>query len=230
MQAKGRRGPLIALGEGVYTVPEIARILQPTMSEDKLRYWLNEGLLGDPIRRGSRGRPHLLSFRQLLQARTIQHLRDALKFPLQKVRPVIGEISDLVFPRLFEETDGPDPRFLRTPEGEIGVFDGSHTIQLVNGQLMMSEAVIPELNDILRETKRDWKRGEVPIERFPRLVSNAGILAGSPTIKGTRIETSFVAYLVQSLGVERVFELYPYLDRDAILDAAKFEGAEPFAA
>jgi uncharacterized protein (DUF433 family)/DNA-binding transcriptional MerR regulator len=225
-----RRGALIALGEGVYTVPEMARILQPTMTEDKLRYWLNEGLLGDPIRRGFRGRPHLLSFRQLLQARAIQHLRDALKFPLQKVRPVIGEISELVFPRLFDETDGSEPQFIRTPEGEIGVFDGSQTYELVNHQLMISEAVIPQLNSILYETKRDWERGEVPIEKFPRLVSNPGVVAGSPTIKGTRIETSFVAYLVQSLGIERVLELYPYLDRDAILDATKFEGVKPFAA
>ncbi len=225
-----RRGALIALGEGVYTVPEIARILQPTMTEDKLRYWLNEGLLGDPIRRGFRGKPHLLSFQQLLRARTVQHLRDALGFPLQKVRPVIGEISDLVFPRLFDETDGPEPRFIRTPEGEIGVFDGLHTYELVNHQMMISEAVIPELNNILHETKRDWERGEATIKKFPRLVSNPGVVAGSPTIKGTRIETSFVAYLVGSLGIERVFELYPYLDKDAILDAARFEGTEPFAA
>lgn len=225
-----RRGPLIALGEGVYTVPEMARILQPTMTEDKLRYWLNEGLLGDPIRRGFRGRPHFLSFRQLLQARTIQHLRDALEIPLQKVRPAIGEISDLIFPRLFDETDDPEPRFIRTPEGEIGVFDGSDTYELVNYQLMISEAVVPELNNILHETKRDWERGEAPIEEFPRLVSNPGVVAGSPTIRGTRIETSLVAYLVQSLGVERVLELYPHLDRDAILDATKFEGTKPFAA
>ncbi len=220
-----RRGPLIALGEGIYTVPEVARILRPTMTEDKLRYWLDEGLLGKPIRRGYRGKPHLLSFRQLLQARTIQHLRDTLEFPLQKVRPVIGEISDLVFPRLFDESEGSETRFIRTPEGEIGVFDGTQTYQLVNHQLMISEAVIPELNNILHETKRDWERGEVSIERFPRLVSNAGIVAGSPTIKGTRIETSSVGYLVQSLGVDRVLELYPHLDRDAVLQAAEFEGA-----
>jgi uncharacterized protein (DUF433 family) len=225
-----RRGTLIALGEGVYTVPEIARILQPSMSEGKLRYWLNEGLIGEPIRRGFRGRPHLLSFRQLLQARTVQHLRDALKFPLQKVRPVIGEISDLVFPPLFDETDGSEPQFIRTPEGEIGVFDGLRTYELASGQSLISEAVIPELNTILHETKRDWGRGEASIEKFPRLVSNPGVVAGSPTIKGTRIETSFVAYLVESLGVERVIELYPHLHRDAILDATKFEGAAPFAA
>jgi hypothetical protein len=45
---------LVALGEGVYTVPEAARILRPNMTEDRLRYWLNEGLLGEPVRRGYR--------------------------------------------------------------------------------------------------------------------------------------------------------------------------------
>lgn len=224
-----RRGPLIALGEGIYTVPEVARILRPTMTEDKLRYWLNEGLLGKPIRRGHRGKPHLLSFRQLLQARTIQHLRDTLGFPLQRVRPVIEELSSLVFPSLFSYEDGPAPRFIRTPEGEIGVFDGEQTYEVKTRQLMISEAVIPELNNILQEARRDWEREEVQIVKFPRLVSNPGIVAGSPTIKGTRIETSFVAYLAQSLGVERVLELYPHLDRDAVLQAASFEGAMPLA-
>jgi uncharacterized protein (DUF433 family) len=94
---------------------------------------------------------------------------------------------------------------------------------------MLSEAVIPELNNILHEAKMDWERGEVPIERFPRLVSNAGIVAGSPTIKGTRIETSSVAYMVRSLGVDRVLKIYPHLDREAVLQAAEFEGTMPLA-
>jgi hypothetical protein len=44
-----RGGTLIALGEGVYTVPEIARILQPNMTEYKVRRWLHKDLLGEPI-------------------------------------------------------------------------------------------------------------------------------------------------------------------------------------
>lgn len=220
----GPRGPLVSLGEGVYTVPEIARILRPAMTEYKLRYWLNEGLLGEPVRRGSRGRPHLFSFRQLLQARTIQHLRDALGIPLQKVRPVIGEISEIIFPRLFDETDAPEPRFIRTPKGEVGVFDGTQTYEMTSNQQMISEAVIPELNNILYETKRDWKRGEVPIERFPRLVSSTKIVAGSPTIRETRIETSFIAYVINQLGIEKTLSMYPYLDREAVEQAAEFEG------
>lgn len=223
-----RRGALIALGEGIYTVPEVARILKPTMTEYKLRYWLDEGLIGEPVRRGRRGRPHLLSFRQLLQARTIQHLRDALEFPLQKVRPVIEGIAALVFTRLFDESRG--LQFIKTPAGGIGVFDGTRTYEIKSGQYMISEAVIPELNEILEETRKDWRRGEVQIEKYPRLVSNAGIVAGSPTIKGTRIETSFVAYLAGSLGIDKVLELYPHLDREAVLQAASFEGAPPHAA
>ena len=42
---------LIDLGDGVYTVSEICRILQPTMTPRKAHYWLDTGLLTDPVRR-----------------------------------------------------------------------------------------------------------------------------------------------------------------------------------
>lgn len=222
-----RRGALIELGEGVYTVPEIARILQPNMTEYKVRYWLVEKrLLGEPLRWGSTGRPHLLSFQQLLRVRTIQHLREKLRFPLQKVTPVIEELSDLAF--LHKEWH--NLRFFWTPRGEIGVSDGDSTYEVKTHQLMIPDAVLPELESIVREARKDWARGEVDIEKYPRLVSNPRVVAGSPTIKGTRVETSFVAYLVQSLGEERVLELYPHLDREAVVQAANFEGAKPLAA
>jgi uncharacterized protein (DUF433 family) len=222
-----RRGALIELGEGVYTVPEIARILRPTMTESKLRYWLDEGLLGEPIRRGSRGIPHLLSFRQLLRARTIRDLREKLRFPLQKVRPVIQDLAEVAF-LSGEQWHNLD--FFWTPEGEIGVSDGDYTYEVKTRQLMISEAVLPELQSIVREARKDWVQGEVAIKDFPRLVSNPRIVAGSPTIRETRIETSVVAYFAQALGVEKVLELYPHLDEDAVLQAMHFEGAQPLAA
>jgi len=158
--------------------------------------------------------------------RTIQDLREKLEFPLQKVTPVIEELSALVF---FNE-DWHNLRFFPTPKGEIGVHDGDLTYEVVTHQLMIPEAVLPELENIVREARKDWVRGEVGIQDYPRLVSNPRIVAGSPTIKGTRVETSFIAYLAESLGVERVLELYSHLDREAVLQAAKFEGAEPLAA
>lgn len=222
-----RRGPLIALGDGVYTVPEVARILRPDMTEEKLRYWLNEGLLGDPLRRGFRGRPHLLSFKQLLQARTIQHLRKTLGFPLQKVRPVIKDLSDAAF---LSGKEWHQLKFVWTPSGEIGVYDGELAYEVRTGQLMIPRAVLPDLEEVVREARRDWVRREVEIANFSRLVSNAGIVAGSPTVKGTRIEASIVAYLAGSLGVNKVLKIYPHLDREAVLQAARFEGVEPLAA
>ncbi len=222
-----RRGALIALGEGVYTVPEVARILRPDMTEDKLRYWLNEGLLGKPLQRGFRGRRHLLSFRQLLQARTIQHLRKTLGFPLQKVRPVIKDLSEAAF---LSGKEWHELKFVWTPSGEIGVYDGDLAYEVKTGQLMIPKTVLPDLEEVVREARRDWIRREVEIQDFPRLVSNAGIVAGSPVIEGTRIEASVVAYLAGSLGVNKVLEIYPHLDREAVLQAARFEGVEPLAA
>ena len=222
-----RRGALIALGEGVYTVPEATRILRPNMTERRLRYWLDEGLLGEPIRRGSRGRPHLLSFKQLLRARTIRDLRGKLRFPLQKVRPVIRELSEAAF---LSGKEWHSLEFVWTPEGEIGVYDGGdYAYEVKTGQLMIPRALLPELQEIAREARKDWVRGEVGIADHPRLVSNARIVAGSPIIRGTRIETSFVAYVVGQFGVEETLRMYPYLDREAVEEAADFEGVS-FAA
>ncbi|MEJ7631885.1 MAG: MerR family transcriptional regulator [Rubrobacteraceae bacterium] len=220
-----RRGILIALGEGVYTVPEVARILQPTMNVYKVRYWLNKGLLGKPIRRGSRGRPHLLSFEQLLKVRTIQDFRETLKLPLQRVTPAIAKLSDIP----FAGKDWHKLSFFRTEEGRIGVSDNGHTYEVETEQLVIPEAVLPELEDIARETRRDWARGVVDIRKYSRLVSNSKVVAGSPTIRETRLETSFIAYVVKREGVKRTLEMYPYLDREAVEQAAEFEGV-PFAA
>jgi uncharacterized protein (DUF433 family) len=228
MQAKGRRGTLIALGEGVYTVPEVARILQPNVSEYKIRRWLHKDLLGEPIRWGSTGRPHLLSFEQLLKVRTIQRLRES-GFPLQRITPAIRRLSSYLFEHLFDE-QWYELRFFRSEGGGIGVADSrGNAIEIVTGQWIMPEA-LDELENYLRETREDWRRREVPIERFPRLVSNAGIVAGSPTIKGTRVETSFITHMARSLGIDRVLELYPFIERDALLQALEFEDVKPLTA
>lgn len=214
-----RHGTLIALGEGVYTVPEVTRILQPTMNVHKVRYWLHKGLLGEPIRRGSRGRPYLLSFEQLLKVRVIQDFRETLKLPLQRVTPAIARLSDVP----FTGKDWHELHFFRTDGGRIGVSDSGQTYEVETDQLVIPEAVLPKLADIAREARRDWARGVMNIRNYSHLVSNPRIVAGSPTIKGTRVETSFVAHMVESLGLDRVVELYPHLDRTALLEAAEFE-------
>ncbi len=215
-----RSGALIALGEGVYTVPEVARILQPNMNVYKVRYWLHKGLLGEPIRWGSRGKPHLLSFEQLLKVRTIQDFRETLKLPLQRITPAVAKLSDVPFAgKEWHELD-----FFRTEEGRIGVRDTGQTYEVETEQLVIPDTVLPELAEIARETRRDWARGVVNIRSYPKLVSNPRVVAGSPTIKGTRVETSFIAYVVSKCGVERTLKMYPRLDREAVEQAANFEG------
>lgn len=224
-----RRGALIALGQGVYTVPEVVRILQPTMTQYKVRRWLHKGLLGAPIRWGSTGRPHLLSFEQLLKVRTIQALREG-GLPLQRITPAIRILSSRLFERLFSE-EWHELTLFSTDAGRLGVMDdrGEVAVEVETGQRIMPET-LSELSGYLRKTRDDWERREIEIRDFPRLVSNAGIVAGSPTIKGTRIETSVVAYFAQTLSVEKTLEFYPHLDRDAVLQAMSFEGAKPLAA
>jgi len=224
-----RRGTLIALGEGVYTVPEVARILQPNMTAYKVRRWLHKDLLGEPIRWGSTGRPHLLSFQQLLKVRTIQELRER-GIPLQRITPAVRILSSRLFERLFGK-EWHELKFFSASSGRLGVVDdrGEVAVEVETGQQIMPEA-LSELSSYLRKTRDDWERGEIEIKDFPRLVSNAGIVAGSPTIRGTRVETSFIAHMVRSMGVDRILQLYPYLDRDSLVQAARFEGIQPLAA
>lgn len=222
---------LIVLGEGVYTVAEVARILQPTMTPRKVHYWLKKGMLGEPVRPGSPGRPTLLSFEQLLMVRTVQHLRDNLQFSLQKITPAIEKLSSFVFQRLFDER-WYMLRFFVTEKGAIGVTDGlNRSIEVDTGQFIMPE-VLPELEAFLNKTRRDWERREVDIDGFPHLVSNAGIVGGSPTVRGTRIETAFVAYLAEDLNFDDLRHLYPYVEKEALLEAVRFEslGREKLAA
>ena len=220
-----RRRGLVALGEGAYTVAEIARIFQPTMTPRKVHYWLKKGILGEPLRPGSPGYPTLLSFEQLLMVRTVQHLRDNLQFSLQRITPAIEKLSSFVFESLFDD-DWYMLRFFESAGGGIGVTDGmDRTIAVDTGQLVIPET-LPELEAFIFETRRDWERREVGIKDFPHLVSNAGILGGSPTIKGTRIETAFVAYLAEDLSAEEFHALYPYVAEEALSEAVRFENLE----
>lgn len=62
------------------------------------------------------------------------------------------------------------------------------------GQFVMPET-LPELEAFLGRVRQDWERREMGIEGFSHLVSNAGIVGGSPSIEGRRIETAYVAHL-----------------------------------
>ena len=158
-----RGGTLIALGEGVYTVPEIARILQPNMTEYKVWRWLHKDLIGEPIRWGSTGRPHLLSFQQLLKVRTIQELRES-GIPLQRITPAVRLLSSYLFDRLFDE-EWHELEFFQSEYGRLGVVDSRDmAIVVETGQRVMPET-LSELTAYMWQTRNDWERGEIEISQ-----------------------------------------------------------------
>jgi uncharacterized protein (DUF433 family) len=218
---------LIALGEGVYTVADVSHILQPTMTPRKVHYWLKKGILGGPIRATRSGRPTLLTFEQLLKVRTVQHLRDDLHFSLQRVTASVEELSGWIFDRLFAK-QWYELHFYRSPRGAIAVTDGRQDLEVGTGQLLMPD-LLPELDSFLNRTRLDWERRAVDIDGYPRLVSNARVLGGSPTIKDTRMETAFIAHLALELAEQDILHLYPYVDEEGLHQALEFEGI-PLAA
>jgi uncharacterized protein (DUF433 family) len=216
-----RRLGLITLGEGVYTVAEVSHILQPSMTARKVHYWLKKGILGQPLRPTRTGRPTLLTFEQLLKVKTVQHLRDDLHFSLQRVTLTVEELSSWVFDRLFAQ-HWYELHFYRSPAGDVAVTDGVHNLEVGTGQMLMPN-LLPELDAFLRRTRDDWERRAVDIEPYSRLISNARVLGGAPTIKGTRVETAFVAHMAQELESSEILRLYPYIDPEGLTEALKFE-------
>lgn len=218
---------LIPLGEGVYSVAEVSHILRPTMTPRKVHYWLKKGILGPPIRPTGTGRTTLLTFEQLLKVRTVQHLRDDLHLSLRRVTATIEELSVWVFNRIFAQR-WYELHFYRTPTGAVAVTDGIQDLEVGSGQLLIPD-MLPALDTFLYRTRKDWERRAVDIEGFPRLISNARVLGGSPIIQNTRIETAFVSHLSGELGDNEILSMYPNLDDKGLKQALQFEG-RPVAA
>ncbi|MDP9474510.1 MAG: DUF433 domain-containing protein [Actinomycetota bacterium] len=191
------------------------------MTARKVHYWLKKSILGPPVRRTRTGRPTLLTFEQLLKVRTVQHLRDDLHFPLQRVTASIEELSGWVFQRLFAK-EWYELHFYRSPNGDVAVTDGIHDLEVGSGQLLMPD-LLPELDQFLLRTRKDWERRAVDIDGYPRLVSNARVLGGAPIIKGTRVETAFVSHIAREIEPREILRLYPYLDEEGLNQALEFE-------
>lgn len=214
---------LIPLGEGVYTVAEVSHILHPTMTPRKVHYWLKKGILGPPIRPTGTGRTTLLTFEQLLKVRTVQHLRDDLQLSLRRVTATIEELSAWVFDRIFTQ-QWYELRFYQSARRRaVVVTDGEHHLEVGSGQLVIPE-VLRELDAFLYRTREDWQRRAVDITGYPRLISNARVLGGSPIIQNTRIETAFVSHLSEELSDVEILSMYPNLDEEGLGQALQFEG------
>lgn len=173
---------VIPLNAGVYSVSRVCRILGPTMTPRKVHYWLDTGLLSEPIRHGSTGRPTLLSFRQLLEIRTVQGLRDDFGVSLPKVRETFAWVIHHQF--------GDDPTKVKFVllGTDLVAMAGGESVSVPKGQGVLQ---LHDLNVNLMTNFDAWVQRRLAIS--PHVEANARVQGGAPTIKGTRIETTYVA-------------------------------------
>jgi uncharacterized protein (DUF433 family)/DNA-binding transcriptional MerR regulator len=204
----------------LYSVQEVCRILRPGMTSRKVHYWLHTGLLGDPVRREQQGRPTLLSFDQLIKVRVVQRLRDELGFSLPRVRDAV----EWVLIALVEPNWG-YIEFFRTGTGQIGVRDSRGIEMAIGGQLVISDAV-PRLNAFIRSAREEWETGVVSIQDFPRVVSDASVMGGAPVVRGTRVETAFLAHLAGAMSYRELREAFDQVPTTSLREALAFEGVD----
>ena len=206
-------------GNGAYTVMGISRILGNDVTPRKIHYWLDTDLLGEPIRRGGAGHPTLLTFEQLLRIQTIARLRADVS--LQQVRRAIGWILTRLFAESWEGFE------FSTAGSDIILSARGQEMRVPGGQLILEASSFAEIVASVREA---WNLKKLEVPGYPLLVSNARILGGSPTIAGTRIETSFIAVLVvKGISGEKVWTItqtYPWLYPDQVEQAISFEARQ----
>lgn len=213
---------LIGLGNGVYSVSSVCRILGPKMTPRRVHYWLDTGLItGVPVARGARGHPTLLSFQQLLEIKTVQYLRDQLFVSLPKVRDAYAWILR----HLFADEGGEAIEFSRGQNGDVVITRANGESMVVpGGQLVFNEA---EMNNSLDATREAWAARRLPINSS--VVADPRILVGAPTVMHTRIETAIIAsfaddgYYTEDT-IDEILSSYPQLTRTAVVDALTFEG------
>lgn len=208
------------LGQGIYTVPETIRILRPNLTRRKVHYWLDENLLAEPIRWGQRGVPTLLTYEQVLRIRVLQRLRDDLGFSLRRSREALAWIVKHVTADEWHKLT-----FFMTGAGQVGITDGITSVGVPGDQGIL-EGILPELEAFLAATREAWERRVLPIDGFGLLVSDPRVMAGSPVIVGTRVETAFIAHLSDEVGLRDLRKMYPHAPDGGIEQAAEFEGVQ----
>jgi len=188
-----------------------------------VHYWLDTGLItGEPVTKGGRGTPTLLTFRQLLEIGTVLRLRDELRIPLPRVREAYGWILRHVF------DERAVVHFERGQQGAIiaSTPDADSTV-IPHGQ-----GAFPNVEGLTRNVsaaRQAWVDKKLQIR--PNVVADTRVLAGSPTIEGTRIETALIATFATDGHydddvIETVEQTYPHLTPAAIVDALEFEGIQ----
>lgn len=228
MGSRDDRPQLVSLGDAAYTVSQVCRILQPGMTPRKVHYWVDTDLLAPPIIHGGPGVPMLLSFQQLLEIRTVQRLRDELRFSLPRVRDAFTWILANLF-----ATDWRDFYFDRGVNGALVIRYADEQMTVPGGQGVLKQT-ISELNRDVKSTRDAWETRRLLIT--DHVVTDTHVLGGAPVITGTRVEASVLASFadddrtIDTQTFRRLTRMFGHVSRGALVDALRFEGVNLLAA
>lgn len=192
------------------------------VSERRIRYWDQTGVLHPSLARGEPREPHgrIYSFRDIVGLRTLGELRDRFGVPLQQLRAV-GE-------RLRRHYDTPWSELRFYVQGDHLYFHDPELDLLVSairpGQVPLA-LVLADLERVALDTEQ---RAQKLVERddadIGTIVQRRHVLGNRPVIAGTRIPTAAIWDFHQAgYTFDQIAEQYPRLTRTDIERAVAFE-------
>lgn len=164
----------------------------------RLRWWHEVGILEAHEDPGARGYPRLYSWLDYMKLRAAVKLQRH-GIPTRRLRLILAKLEESVPEWYFV----PLHLFGRRILGE---YDDS----LVD--VFSDQAALPFVREMLEEMADEGPLGE--LREFGDIVDmDPGVIAGNPVVRGTRLETRFIAELakrgVPVSGIARRYELTP---------------------
>jgi uncharacterized protein (DUF433 family)/DNA-binding transcriptional MerR regulator len=179
----------------------------------QLWLWHNRGLIRTDVLPGGPGRPRLYSWVDYLKVRAARHLRDE-GVSAQRTREAIAYLDEHVPAWYLLPLHG----FAGEPVvGRRGITAKATPV----AQLLFDWST---LEGVLRTLQAEGPLGE--LREFSECVAmDPSIVGGNPVIRGTRLETQFIAALVErGLPVTEIAETY-HLSPKQVEQALEFQRA-----
>lgn len=179
----------------------------------QLWLWHNSGLIRGQVLPGSPGSPRLYSWVDYQKVRAARHLRDE-DVSAQRTRDAIAYLDEHIPAWYLLPLHG----FAGEPIMERRRINA--TVTSVT-QLLVDWSI---LKGVLRTLQAEGPLGELR-EFSEHVTMDPSILGGNPVIKGTRLETQFIAVLVErGLPVAEIAETY-HLSPEQVKQALEFQRA-----
>ena len=192
------------------------------VSERRIRYWDQTGVLHPSLVRGESGQPYgrIYSFRDIVGLRTLGELRDRFRVSLQQLRAVGERLScnyETPWSELRFYVQG-NHLYFHDPELDLRVS------AIQPGQVPLAL----ELEDLEWVAKDTERRTQQLAERdkadVGKIVRHRHLLGNRPVVAGTRIPTAAVWDFHQAgYTFDQIAEQYPRLTHEDIKQAVAFE-------